>query len=251
MKLTIKDNFPEVKVYIDNVGKQARYAAAVALTLTARDDVKPALREAMTTTFDRPTGYTLNSLFVRGATPQRLEAMVWVKDDSAGSGTPATKYLLPEIEGGKRTQKRFEYALQVSGNMPQGFRAVPGNAARLDAYGNVSRGQIIQILSQLRVQLVAGSNRNISLDAKKRAKAFKKAGGQYVAFPKGRGKLKAGIYQMVDDGGKRVPRAVFIFVSDVTYKRLFKFHEIGGRVAMASFPRRFEVEFSKALRTAK
>lgn len=248
--ITIKHNFPDVQRYIQSVGKQARFAAAVALTRTAQD-VRTELYGEMRRVFDRPTPYTLRSLFVRGARPDNLEAMVWVKDDSAGSGTPATKYLLPQIEGGRRALKRFEYGLQVTGNMPQGWRAVPGQAAKLDAYGNVSRGTIIQILSQLRVELVSGSNRAISTDKKKRGRAFKKAGGQFVALPQGRGKLRPGIWQMVDEGGKRVPKPVFLFVREATYRRLFKFHEVAANVARIRFHFHFQAEFTKALRTAR
>lgn len=45
---------------------------ATALTRTAQD-VREAVRQELPRVFDRPTPYTLNSLFVRPATAQRLQ----------------------------------------------------------------------------------------------------------------------------------------------------------------------------------
>lgn len=249
--LTLKNNFPEVQKYLEAQQKQAAFAAAVALTRSAQD-VRKAEYAEMQHVFDRPTPYTMRSLFVKPATKQRLEAKVWVKDDRAGSGTPAERYLLPQIEGGPRGMKGFELALQRAGYMRQGFKAVPGRFARLDAYGNVSYGQIIQILSQLRITLTAGHQRNISTDPKKAARARQRAGGQYVAFPDGRGKLPPGIYQRRDFAhGGAAPRPIFIFVRQVTYRRRFDFHGVGERTFQKVFPAHFEHAFAEAMRTAR
>jgi hypothetical protein len=251
IKIDIRDNFPQVKAYIASVGKQARFAAAVALTRTAQD-VRDAERKEMQRAFDRPTPYTLNSLFLKPAKPGDLNAQVWIKDDRAGSGIPATRYLLPEIEGGARSIKRFEKALQLAGAMPTGWFAVPGQGARLDGYGNVSAGQIIQILSQLRITLTAGYNRNVSLDPKKRALAQRRAGGQYFALPNGRGRLVPGIYQARDFAfGRAAPKPVFIFVRRITYRRRFQFFEVAQRTVDSNFAGHFSEEFSKALRSAR
>jgi hypothetical protein len=251
IKIDIRDNFPQVKAYIVNVGKQARYAAAVALTRTAQD-VRDAERKEMVRAFDRPTPYTLNSLFLKPAKVADLIAQVWIKDDRAGSGIPATRYLLPNIEGGLRSIKRFEKALQLAGAMPAGWFAVPGLGARIDSYGNVSAGQIIQILSQLRITLTAGYNRNVSTDPKKRAAAQRRAGGQYFALPQGRGRLVPGIYQARDFAfGRAAPKPVFIFVRSITYKRRFRFYEVAQAVVDQRFGGHFAEEFSKALRSAR
>ena len=78
---------------------ERRIAAVVATALTRTAvEVKDALRAELPRVFDRPTPYTLNSLFVKPARADRLQAETYFKDDSAGSGTPATKYLLPQVQ---------------------------------------------------------------------------------------------------------------------------------------------------------
>jgi hypothetical protein len=224
---------------------ERRLAAAQATALTrVAVQVKAAERNTMARIFDRPTPYTLNSLFVRPATAQSLEATVWLKDDLAGSGTPATKYLAPQIEGGQRSLKPMEWLMQQAGHMPKGWRAVPGRGARLDAYGNMSLGQVQQILSQLRIQVSSGYTRSLPVGADrktqaKRRRAFGRAGGQIMAFPKGRGKLPPGIYiaEGRDFGaklgygrnGRLTP--LMIFVRQAIYRPRFEFYEVAKQVA--------------------
>lgn len=221
---------------------------ATALTRTAVEG-KTAGKAELMRVIDRPTPYTQNSLYMRPATASRLVAEVYVKDDLAGSGTPATKYLLPQVEGGARSTKRFELALQAAGSMPQGWRAVPAtgsnSAARLDAYGNVSRGQIIQILAQLGVELTAGYNRRTPgpIDNRKgaqakRRRALGRAGGQYVAVVQRKGRLAPGIYlaEARDFGAKLglgrtgKLRPVFLFVKSVSYAVRFEFSRVVSEV---------------------
>ncbi len=253
MRFNISNAFPQLRREIEQIERQRRFAVAVALTRTAQD-VAGAELEEIARAFDRPTPYTMGALRVQPATKDKLEAVVMLKDDSyvSKAGIAPAKYLLPQIEGGSGHLKRFERVLQMAGWMPAGWRAVPGRFARLDAYGNVSRGQIIQILSQLRLTTTAGYDRNISLDPKKRRAAFKRAGGQYFALPKGRGKLLPGIYQARDTAwGRAAPRPVFIFVRGVLFRERFAFAEVAERTARERFPIRFDEALAMALRTAR
>ena len=145
MRISITHNFPQVAASIQAFGRQGQYAAAVALTRTAQD-VQPAIKKEMTRAFDRPTNYTLNSTFLKRATRNNLEARVWLKDNATGKGTPADRYLAPQIFGGERRQKGLERALQAARLMPAGYVAMPAVGAQLDANGNVKRSQIVQIL---------------------------------------------------------------------------------------------------------
>lgn len=218
-------------------------AAATALTRTAVDMHK-AERAELARTIDRPTPYTLSAMRYVGASADRLEA--WVGFDvqrvtdirgqtlSYTRGeTPASRYMLPQVEGGARVAKRFERLLQVAGHLPAGWFAVPGAGARLDAYGNVSRGQVIQVLSQLRITGTAGYTRNMSDDARKQIAAQRKAGGRFFVVRPG-ARIAPGVYQREFTGRNITP--IFIFVNRATYRSRFDFYGVARRVASERLP---------------
>lgn len=135
---------------------QLPFATALTLTWTAQD-VKSGQIDEMKRVFDSPTRFTLNSVFVRPATKQRQVSTVWLRD-YIPKGTAAADYLAPHIFGGKRGAKRFEKALIRRNLLPQGMVAVPGQAARLNQSGNVSKGQITKMLSNIGGQHDSGQN---------------------------------------------------------------------------------------------
>lgn len=272
MKATITvQGLAQVRATVEGFSAR-RMAAAQATALTrsagrARDILKADLPKV----FDRPTAYTLGSLYAKGATAADLQAGVGFKDASSGasSNTPATKYLGPNVSGGKRGVKRMELALQARGAMPTGTYAVPASGAKLDAYGNVSRGQVQQIISQLGAELVSGHSRSLrrrpgETDAQWKArqrKAFGKAGGQYVAVPRQKGGLKPGIYiaQARDFGrklglgrtGRLVP--VFLFVRTVRYRPRYDFQGEAQQLIAAILPaelQRAVADHARALQQA-
>lgn len=230
--------------------RRLRAALATALTRTAVE-VRDTIRREMVTRLDRPTPYTLRQLRYVGATADRLAAavgfnVVAVTDERGvpirytdlGPGqTPAGKYLQPQIEGGPRRAKRLEEALRAAGALPAGWLVTPGQGARLDAYGNVSRGQVVQVLSQLRIQLVAGSNRNMNTNARAQLSAQRKAGGRFFVVPPG-GKVQPGIYQRELIGRNITP--VFIFVRGATYRPRFDFYGRARAVSAVALPRQFQ-----------
>lgn len=249
MQIAIKDNFPEVQRWLDTQSKQPRYAAAVALTRTAQD-VRVAERDEMTRVFEAPTPYTLNSLYLKFATVLTLTAEVWLKDDRAGSGTPATRYLLPQIQGGERGQKGFERALVAHGLMDKGARAVPTSAVKLDRYGNVPRGTMVQILSQLRVQMTAGYESRAT-GSKRSKRNIRKQGVIYFVLRKPHGKLMPGIYGRHEFAHGSAVKPLFLFADAAHYKVRFRFFTLAERVINERFPRHFEAEFARALATAR
>jgi hypothetical protein len=230
---------------IRQLGREAEFAAVVALTRTAQD-VRAAEQREIDDSFDRPNPYTRNAIFVRPATRQTMEAQVGIKDDlSGGRGARAqSTYLEPQIEGGGRRLKAFERALRSLGVMDGTQYVVPGQAARIDAYGNIERGQILQVLSQLRA-FTGAETVSRNLVARKRAAAFRRAGGQYFAVgPYKRGGLAPGIYQrqvasrrLVGPASPR-PRPVMIFVDRAQYEQRFDFWSAGRFAIERSFPRR-------------
>jgi len=250
MRLNVSTNFPEVAQRLVDMGKQAKFAAAVALTQTARDDVKPAIQNEMRRVFDRPTAYTINSMFVKGANKTGLEARVWLKDNPFGKGTPADRYLAPQIFGGERRLKGLERALQAARLMKPNQFAVPAVAAKLDANGNVSRSQIVQVLSQLRAQLGAGYESRASGSARSQA-TIARQGVTYFAIAEARRGLQPGVYMKRRFAHGTAIKPVFIFVSHATYRPILKFFEVGERVARTAFPGRFDVEMAKAIASAR
>jgi hypothetical protein len=226
--------------------RMLRASAAVALTATAVK-VREAQQREMRDVFDRPTPYTLNSLFLRSARvgDASPEASVGIKDDFGGSRSAAA-WLRWQIKGGQRRLKAYERLLVGAGAMRSEDRSVPGKGARLDAFGNISRGQLMQILSQLRIDTTQGSTRKLTqyafedtgkerrLKRNKIRRAYGKAGGRYIAFPKGRGRLKPGIY--LNEGrnfgarlgygnsSRMVP--VLLFVGSTSYEATYDFNYV-------------------------
>ncbi|MFN3417406.1 MAG: hypothetical protein ACK4ZD_13945 [Caldimonas sp.] len=121
------------------------YAAATALTRTAKRAQQAIIAE-MPQVFDRPTPYTLNSTFVQPASVKTMTARVAVKDWASNNGTLPEDYLLPAVLGGGRKEKRFERNLRYAGLLARGERAVLGQEAPLDAFGNLRRGEMQRIL---------------------------------------------------------------------------------------------------------
>lgn len=203
-------------------------AIATALTRTALD-VRQAVLIKMPSVFDRPTPYTMNSLFVKPARADQLMAETYFKDETTGGGIPATKYLLPNVLGGVRSTKRFEAALRAAGHLPAGWFVVPGAGAGLDAYGNVSRGQIVQVLSQLRITMTAGHTRNMPFDERKQISAQRRAGGRFFVIKPGMRGAKPGVYQREFNGRNITP--VFMFVTHAAYRARFDFEGIASQAA--------------------
>lgn len=184
-------------------------AVAQALTWTAHDAHKAAQAE-MRTVFDRPTAYALGSLFVVGATAEKLVAEVDVKDGAA-------YFMRPQAEGGTRkSMKRIEQTLRGWGILPAGWYVVPGSGASLDRNGNMQPGQVTQILSQLRIQLVGGFDRSMSREARKQINAQRKAGGRFFVRKVGQG-AAPGVYQREFMGRNTTP--VLVFVRSVRYRQ--------------------------------
>lgn len=187
-------------------------STATGLTRVTRA-VAESWRQQLASRFDRPTPATTRAVVTTMATARKLEAEVRIRDQ--GSGTPPVAWLAPEEFGGGRLVKKFERALQAQGSMPAGSHAVPGPAAKLDAYGNVSRSQIVQVIAQLGAQFSPGYARVISPSAGKRAAKALATGRAYIAITDRRGRLSPGVYER---NGRRLS-AVFYFVSGAQYRK--------------------------------
>lgn len=124
-------------------------ALARSMTYAARDAEKELKRQ--TPQFvDRPTRWTMNSTFIKPATPERLEVRLGFKD-WASKGTPAVQYLQPMVAGEPRGAKRFERQLQRSGLIRAGEYLVPTGVSplRLNQFGNLTASSYTQVISRI------------------------------------------------------------------------------------------------------
>lgn len=214
----------------DAARKHIPFAVAVALTKTAQR-AQSGVVDVMRQRFDRATPYALNGLRVVPAkkTDSQPFSRVHFKDD-AYKGTPASKFLSPEVHGGTRSQKRFERALIARGLMKNGRFAVPAAGAQLDQYGNVRRSQIVQILSSLQAFGEQGytANRTSSKRSQRR--------GAVARYFVGAIDGVEGVWQRQTFGFGEGLRPVFVF-TDATpqYRVLVPFDKIVENVARARF----------------
>ncbi|WP_298580589.1 hypothetical protein [uncultured Luteimonas sp.] len=209
--------------------------------------------------FDRPTPFTVNAVQYRKATKARPFAEVYIRDEAA-KGTPPSKYLLPQVEGGARRPKGMEALLRSSGigggaSLPAGMFAVPGKGVQLDAFGNVPAGQVRQILSQLQAGREAGyvSNESEASRGRRRRRQAKKGtrGGNYFVLNKKRGRLLPGIYERLATGFGSAVRSIFVFVRAPRYRQRFDIYGLAQRQWNRLMPFHFNRELAKAIASAR
>jgi hypothetical protein len=213
--------------------------------------------------------WTKNSLKMTPTKNHNMQASVWFKEPERKGRSMSQHYLLPQVEGGIGPLRGFERALGS-------VRYLPGKNARLDKYGNVSVGQIKQILAVLgKAEYAAGSSSNMTTRSKGRNKKLR----DYVWLPRGRGKLPPGIYErftigngvLVDKKARRVLvkigkgnaiweqgkggvvrarglRAVLVAARGKTVRPRLPFYEIVKKVVDARLVPTFIIELSRRIR---
>ncbi len=216
--------------------KQIPFATAKALTKTAQQ-AKLDIVANMKTVFDRPTPYTLNSLYIKPATKTDLESEVFIKNDST-TGTPASKYLAPEVYGGGRNMKRGEKALINKGLLPSGSYLVPGQGLKLNQYGNITSGMMIKILSG-----VSATTDRYQYQTKRSIKRQGANAGSYFVVSEPGGRLPLGVYQRLSEGHVA---PLLIAISAPHYRERLSFFKL----ARETYQRVFNATFNKALADA-
>lgn len=259
MKIDVTMNINQVLGTFDRVKRdQVPYALKTALNNTV-SKAKAAEEKHIVSVFDRPTKYTQDSVFASSAKKDKLSASVGIKDQASRGGTPASKYLSPEVYGGGRRVKRLERALIYAGVMLPGFYAVvPKNsswAAGIDTFGNIKAGFIKKVLLALqpaaaRMKHTVRGGRSGRKPSGSRHSQNKKI-GYFVSYgPTNRNQhLPAGIW------AKRGPRGndvapVVLFVKDApTYRPRFRFYQVADQVIRNEFNREFQLAFRHAMAT--
>jgi hypothetical protein len=253
--IAIKADFKAAFGLIDQLDKQKRFAMAVALTRVA-STVRAEVTRSIGSVFDRPTPWALRSVRIRKATAARLQAEVYLVDRHGDPQDQPHHYLYPQVFSGARGRKGFENLLAQARVLPEGFVTVPGKGAKLDRFGNQSRGELVQILSALSAGPSAGAGRGYSYN---RTAASKKKRGNRLRdiFFSGPtlqqkaangGRLPWGVWERTKDG--RVQCLLF-FVRATRYRKRLPLFEIKDRVVARDFAKEYDRALEFALRTAR
>ncbi len=247
--INVQHDLDDLRRKIANIAQeQIPFATALALTRTAQA-ASAAVKQEMTRVFDRPTPFTLNSLRTSAATKTRLQAAVYMKDEAV-KGTSTINAIGHQALGGQRAFKRSEGALRRLGMLANGENMVPGAAAQLDAYGNMSRGQIVQILSWLQAFGEQGYRANMTAATRtRRARGTARTRGVGYYFK--RDAPGRGIYMRVNTGFGSAIKPVLLFVRRAQYRKRLDMNAVVERVSREQFRSWFADALQEAQRTQR
>lgn len=242
MQINIRENTSDLIKYFERINKKIMPEVITdALNRTAYK-IRTEHKKEMERIFDRPTRFTLNSIFVKPAKKNMAE--IFAQVDFIGhayKGTPAGRYLLPHIEGGPRKLKGFEVRLKSQGILPNGHFITPGRAAKLNASGNISQGLIQQVLSFFGSQRDDAQNTKFGTGRRQQKSKF-------VLLPARNGKA-GGIWRS-GKGNQLLP--IMTFVKNPTYKKIYALDQITDRIYRDNIARYLTDSFDKAIaRSAK
>ena len=231
MQINLGNSIMRVKKYLDEVSRQQLpFATSKALTMTAVD-VRTGLQQDMKNVFNKPTPYTLNSIYVKAASKKDLTARVGHKEFPS-KGTPASYYLQPQVFGGERPLKRSERWL--------GEFWVPSRNAPVNQYGNMTNGKMTQILS------VLGKNPDPMSNTTKRSRQRNRKLPEF--FISRGGRLPAGIWQRY---GRRSIKPILFFIKAPKYTPRYDFFGVSKKVVNEKFSQNFGTAMNDAIRTAR
>lgn len=235
IKIDIK-GMAELQSKLKGFERQVRYAAARALTATAKA-AEADIGKRIGSVFDRPTPWIQRGTFVSPATRDKLEAVVGIKNQGARN---QARYLREHFDAGARSNKPMEKAMRGAGILPLGWLVVPSpGGVQLDAHGNVSRATVGRILAGLKPGAVA-----------------RRGDDQHLLFVVKPGQVRTrhlapGIWSASRVGGTNVIKPVFLFVQRATYRKVLDLPQIVGDVVRREFPRRFGEAFQSAMASAR
>lgn len=225
---------------------QLPFAASQAANKVAYE-IRERWKQRAPKAFDRPTPLTVNAAMYRKATKDRPYAEIYIRDE-AFKGTPPAKYLLAEVDGGKRRRKGFERLLQSRGLLSPSQYAVMGRGAQPNQFGNVSAGQITKILSQLGAQRDGYQNQT-DVSRKRRRGKRNNRDGEYFVVTKRRGALRPGIYERIGRGSG--VRSIFIFTNTANYQQRYDIFGMAEDTWKKLMPFYLKRELEKAMETAR
>ncbi len=292
MKITVKAHLSPALLQIRSVKRQLPFVAARSLTMTGQA-ARTAVNAELGQQFDRPKPYvTRQAIQVLPATKQSLSVRIGVgiQYDAPSKGTAYAKVLNHHFTGGARPFTKFEGALRRAGLLGIGEVVVPGAGAALDAFGNLSQGSVVKIMSVLRLFAEQGFRANESdrgrakrenirqrrrpgggadymlksQGGKKVRRNYAEIAGKAYFVSRGRGhwfgrgawlhgrsqNLPAGIWEKSGIHGAEI-KLLVMFVRAGTYRKRFDMPQMVGRVFAADWNRNFNTAFQQAMQSAR
>lgn len=258
MKITVNvKGLEQVRKALADFPKKANNATVAALNRSlewAETDVRREMRR----TFDNPSPWVLQSMRKIYASTKDREFSVELSFKDRNTVESSRTMIEPHVYGGQRHFKAMEARLMGIGLLPSGYNVVPGAAARLNGFGNMSQGQISQILNVLGAYTESGFNKANLNTIKRLAKGGLKSSqyGQYgfvywvnrVGNPDPRTRhLQPGVYQRVKTGLGSTLKPVLIFVKRANYKPRLDFYGIAKRTVNERFASEFDKAFALEL----
>lgn len=223
MKIDLSSNVREVIGDVDLLfNDQVPFAMAKALTDTAGLVVQ-AMPAALEDALAKPVEFTKRGFYVQPARKDDLVAVVGAKDAQA-------RYLGFQIEGGSRKPSRKALRLPAK--------------VELDAYGNLPKGLIKQLVARAKAGKRATKGQAAKFGVSQQDSLFYGDPG---------GGRPAGLYQRVKDGARRsklVPLVVFP-QQDATYSPRFDFAGAATQVVDDRFEGALSATMRQAIASAK
>lgn len=214
--LRVKVDIGPAQHHLANVQRRIAYAKAIALTKTAKR-LQAMAEDEVSKVFSKPTKYVRNGFYVQSASVSKPVAVIGIKDRQA-------KILLPHISGGSRDRKPFEQRLASDDARASGYW-VPGQGVKLNAEGNLTKGQIKQI--------VAGLSKS------------GRYGDVFVGKPLGIPNAPYGIWARRSKNGRRIASLtpLLIKIEKPNYRKRFDFYGIVEKNAQRIFNEEFNRSF--------
>jgi hypothetical protein len=225
--------------FIKDVGRLNKQHVPFAISKTLNDtafEVRGSEIDVMQSIFDRPTNFIMKALRVKKGKKNSPDATVAFNGRLGKDGEAVDKVLLPQIKGGKRKLKGSERTLRRHGVLGSNERIVPSRALRLNKHGNITKGLMNKILSNIGEQ--SDSSANTPLDKRTTKYIVGEVGGT------------RGIWSV---SGKKQDRwkPVLIFVREPNYRKRFPFYKTAERVMHKRVGPNFKKAMDFAIRTSR
>jgi len=258
----------EVLNYLDNVEKQTKYA-----TMQTINDMLYGIKnnnlEKFKTIFDRPNmNFLKNSFDITKATKAQLFGTIAISNTPKTKGASPMDVLGHQINPSIRGNRRFEKLMRRGGFMGANMYAVPSKTAGsdvIDQYGGISGKFARWIISYLGQYQGAGFKANMTDKKKSRIHKIGKTSSGYRAingvmyfisagyqgFSGQRSHLAAGIWKKTGTHGANVEPVILFLNAKKSYGKRFDFEKIASDYIEKNYQDAFNVNFKKAMATAR